>query len=153
MACEGIKTAQELNLDDGVNSWVPDEDLVFGKELYSILKCPSHVAETAKLSQFFKHLLTNQSLHTVVASTLRNIQPMAGDNIKDFSAINMWYERLDKRYNFSLGSVILPLLKTDNLTRLAKLDPPYLKDFKARVDENQLGNITKFFGKTLTKIC
>ena len=97
MACEGIKTAQELNLDDGVNSWVPDEDLVFGKELYSILKCPSHVAEAAKLSQFFKHLLTNQSLHSVVASTLRNIQPMAGDNIKDFSAINMWYERLDKR--------------------------------------------------------
>ena len=147
MACEGIKTAQELNLDDGVNSWVPDEDLVFGKELYSILKCPSHVAETAKLSQFFKHLLTNQSLHTVVASTLRNIQPIAGDNIKDFSAIDMWYERLDKRYNFSLGPVILPLLKTDNLTRLTELDPPFLKDFKAMVYQHQLDNLSRVFGK------
>ena len=77
-------------------------------------------------------------MNTVMAATLCNIQPMAGDNIKDFSAINMWYKRLDTRYNFSLGPVILPLLNTDNLTQLAKLDPPYLKDFKANSEEHQL---------------
>ena len=144
-----LKTVQELNLDHGVNTWVPEEDLAFGKELYSIFKCQIPVVEAAKLSQLFRHLLTNHKLNTVVASTMHNIQ--AGD--KDFSAIaiNMWYKRLDKRYNFSLGPAILPLLKTDNLTRLAKLDPPYMKDFKASIDENQLGNITKFFGKTFNK--
>ena len=77
---------------------------------------------------------------------------MAGDNIKDFTAINLWYERLDTRYNFSLGPVVLPLLKTDNLIQLAKLDPPYLKDFKASIDEHQLDNISTVFGKNLRKV-
>ena len=88
-------------------------------------------------------------MNTVVASTMRNIQPLGGDNIKDFSAINMWYESLDKRYNFSLGPVILPLLKTDNLTRLANLDLPYLKDLNATRDGHQLENISTAFGKIL----
>ena len=140
-----LKTAQELNLDHGANTWIPEEDLALGKELYSIIKCQFPVAEEAKLSQLFKHLVTNYSLSTVVASTLHNIQPMARDNIKDFTAINMWYERLDKRYNFSLGPVVLPLLKTDTLTQLVKLDPPYMKDFKARVDE--LDSLSTIFGK------
>ena len=117
-----------------------------GKELYSIIKCPFYVTEAAKLSQFFRHLLNNHRLNTVVASTIRNIQPLAGNNIKDFTAINMWYERLDTRYNFSLGSVILPLLKTEDLTQLAKLDPPYLKEFKASIDEGQLDKLSKVFG-------
>lgn len=144
-----VKTAQELNLDHGVNSFVPDEDLAFGKKLISIIKCPFHVAEAAKLSQFFKHLLNSQSLNTVVASTLRNLKPRAGNDLKDMSAINMWYERLDKRYNFSLGSVLLPLLKTDSLTQLAKLDPPYMMDFKATRDDLQLNNVSTAFGKIL----
>ena len=129
------KTSEELNLDFGVNTWVPNEDLAFGRELYSVMKCPyPHVTEAAKLSNFFRHLVTNQTLNTVVASTMRNIQPLVGDNINDFTAINMWYERLDKRYNLSLGPVILPLMTTEHLTQLAKLNPPFLKDFKAYMD-------------------
>ena len=109
------------------------------------------MVEVAKFSQLFKHLLNSHNLSTVMAATMRNVKPMAGDNMKDFSAINMWYERLDKRYNFSFGTVVLPLLKTDTLTQLVKLDTPVMKDFKASIDKNQLGNITKFFGKTFNK--
>ena len=147
-----LKTSEELNLEHGVNTWVPDEDLACGKELFSIMKCFPHVTEEAKLSHFFRHLLTNHTLNTVVASTMRNIQPMAGDNIKDFTAINMWYERLDKRYNLSLGPVILSLMTTEHLTQLARLDPPYLKDFKAKTDvqDHLLDNISNAFGKTYT---
>ena len=67
-----LKTAEELNLDHGVNSWVPEEDLNFGKELFSIIRCQFPVVEAAKLSQLFKHLLTatSQNLNTVVTSTL-----------------------------------------------------------------------------------
>ena len=60
---------------------------------------------------------------------MHNIQPRAGDNIKDFTAINMWYQRLDERYNFSLGPNILPLMTTDSLTKLEALDPPFLKNY------------------------
>ena len=59
---------------------------------------------------------------------MHNIQPRAGDNIKDFTAINMWYQRLDERYNFSLGEAILPLMTTDSLIKLATLDPPFLQN-------------------------
>ena len=144
------KTSEELNLEYVVNTWVPDEDLACGKELFSIMKCFPHVTEEAKLSHFFRHLLTNHTLNTVVASTMRNIQPMAGDNIKDFTALNMWYERLDKRYNLSFGPVILPLMETEHLTLLARLDPPYLKDFKDNIDEQQPHNLSTMFGKICT---
>ena len=64
---------------------------------------------------------------SVVAATMHNIQPRAGDNIKDLTAINMWYQRLDERYNFSLGEVILPLMSSDSVKHLEKLGPPYLQ--------------------------
>ena len=41
--------------------------------------------------------------------------------------INMWYQRLDERYNFSLGGAILHLMTPDNLKLLATLDPPFLQ--------------------------
>ena len=58
---------------------------------------------------------------------MHNIQPRAGDNIKDFTAINMWYQRLDERYNFSLGPNILPLMTTGNLNKIITLNPPFLQ--------------------------
>ena len=142
-----LKTAKELGLGHDVDKWVPSEDLSFGIELFSIMEYPFQVAEEAKLSQFFRHLLTNHSLNTVVASSMRNLQPLAGDDVKNFTLINMWYERLDERYNFSLGSIILPLLGSENLTQLAKLDPLNLKDFKATIEKHQYGNNSIGFGE------
>ena len=142
------KTGQDLNLINGSNiwNWIPEDNLAFGMKLYSALfYCPETLIEAAKLSKLFESLLNNHNLNTVVAATMQNIQPRAGDNIKDFAAINMWYERLDERYNFSLGSNILPLLTTDNLNQLMRLDPPYMKDY------NTSGNMSAIFGKTLVK--
>ena len=59
---------------------------------------------------------------------MHNIQPRAGDNIKDFTAINMWYQRLDERYNFSLGNNIFPLMTTKDLELFTALDPPFFED-------------------------
>ena len=78
-----------------------------------------------------------------MASTLRNIQPMAGDNIKDFTAINMWYERLDKRYNFSLESVILPLLNFKSLAELEMLEPPFMKKVNNTINAKRSSVIGK----------
>ena len=79
---------------------------------------------------------------------MHNIQPRAGDNIKDFTAINMWYERLDERYKFSLGPVILPLMTMDNLEQLENVDPPFMKEIKARINATQHKNMpTLSFGK------
>ena len=92
---------------------------------HSPLCClPAELVEAAKLSKLFESLITTENLNTVVAATMHNIQPRAGDNIKDFTAINMWYQRLDERYNFSLGYAVLPLMTTDNLRELANLKPP-----------------------------
>ena len=125
-----FKTGQELSLINGSNlwNWIPDEILEFGIKLYWTLhNCPRILTESTKLSKLFESLITNENLNTVVAATMHNIQPRAGDNIKDFTAINMWYQRLDERYNFSLGEVILPLMNSDSVKHLEKLGPPYLQ--------------------------
>ena len=95
----------EVGLLPGNSYSISDEDLAFAIELYSVVyHCPSNIVEAAKLAVFFEHLLTKHNLNTVVAATMHNIQP--SNNVGDFTAINMWYERLDKRYNFSLGPAI-----------------------------------------------
>ena len=98
-------------------------------------------------SSFFESLLINHNLNTVVAATMENIQPRAGDNIKDFTAINMWYERLDERYNFSLGSNIFPLMTSDNLKQLAMLDPPFMNKINSRINDVKFNNMASISGK------
>ena len=99
--------------------------------------------EAAKLSALFKSLLTKHSLNTVVATTMHNIQPRAGDNIKDFTAINMWYQRLDERYNFSLGPNILPLWNPKSLAKLERLEPPFMKKVNNTIDAKRSAVIGK----------
>ena len=121
------------------------EDIRFITELFSAIHyCPENLIEAAKLSKLFESLITNENLNTVVAATMHNIQPRAGDNIKDFTAINMWYQRLDERYNFSLGPNILHLMTTDSLTHLTDLDPPFLKDHRKVLGAN---NTSLAFGR------
>ena len=83
---------------------------------------------------------------------MANIQPGAGDNIKDFTAINMWYERLNERYNFSLGSSILPLMTSDSLKQLGTLDPPFLKGNKENISEQEYNNVSTLSSKTLSHV-
>ena len=84
------KTGKELNLKYDWNEWIPEKDIRFGMELYSINHyCPEKLTEAAKLYSFFENLLSKENLPTVVAATMHNIQPRAGDNVKDFEAINM----------------------------------------------------------------
>ena len=100
------------------------------------------------LDLFFENLLTAQNLKTVVSATFHNVQPSGGKVIDDFAAIDMWYERLDKRYNFSLAPAILGLMTTDNLEELEKLDPPYLEEYK----RNRYHNISALFGIKMLSI-
>ena len=143
------KTAQDLKINYD-NYWIPEEDLRLGTELFAALHyCPDNLIEAAKLSKLFESLITNENLNTVVAATMHNIQPRAGDSIKDFTAINMWYQRLDERYNFSLGPNILTLMTAEMLTHLTDLDPPFLRD---HIEVLRANNTSLAFGKNLLKI-
>ena len=127
------------------NTWIRDEDIPLGMELYSaIYYCPDHLKEAKYLSLFFNHILTEQTLRTVVATTFHNIQPNGGGWIKDFSAVNMWYKRLEARYNFSLGPSILGSITSDKLSELVTLHPPYLDEHKI---EQKTDNKSALFGK------
>ena len=122
------RIAQELNLTIGFNGWIPEYDMFLGAKLLSVINdCSARLVEVIKLSVFFESLLTNESLETVVAATMNSIQPRAEDTIKDFTAINVWYEELDKRYDFSMGLAVTGLFTTNQLRQLRKLAPPYLK--------------------------
>ena len=122
-----LDIAHDQNLTIWLDGWIPDADLILGtKLLVVILHCPDHLVEAAKLSFFFKTLLTNHSLETVVAATMNSIQPRAGDTIQDFTAVNMWYDRLNQMYNFSIFPIIAALSTNSHLGQLRNLEPPYM---------------------------
>ena len=75
---------------------------------------------------------------------MHNIRPLAGDNIQDFNAMNMWYQRLNERYNFSLARAILPLLSSNDLEQLEAQNPPFLKE---KINAVQLDNLSAIFGE------
>ena len=147
-----VQTGQELNLRFGFYTWISsEEELALGTKLFSVLHyCPQHLVESAKLSVFFESLLKNQSLETVSAATMHNLQPWAKDNIKDFTAMNMWYKHLSERYNFSLGPAIIGMSTTKQLSGLAELDPPYLKEYQNAIDlclhREECNNLTLLYG-------
>ena len=136
------KTALNLKINYGYN-WISEEDLRLGTELYSALSCPAKLVEAAKLSKLFESLIINENLSTVVAATMHNIQPRAGDNIKDFTAIYMWYQRLDERYNFSLGPVLLSMLDSKSIQDLVLLEPPFLEELNKVIN----ASVAAIFGK------
>ena len=123
-----VDIVHDQNLTIWLNGWIPDADLILGTKLFAvILHCPDHLVEAAKLSLFFKTMLTNHSLESVVAATMNSIQPRAGDTIQDFSTVNMWYDRLDQMYNFSIFPIIAALSTNSQLGQLRNLEPPFLK--------------------------
>ena len=122
--------------DTKAHIWVPEEEIALVMELYMYLQyCESQILEAAQLSVFFDTLLANETLETLVVSTLQNMQPRSKGDVKDFSAINMWYRQLDQTYNFSLGPVIMALSTTEEVEELTELDAPYLMDYCGQGDD------------------
>ena len=125
------KTLRQLKVHFHWDMKIQEEDKKFIDDLYLLLvSCPDQLIENAKLSAFFENLLrTSHTLETIIAATMHNIQPRAsGSNIKNFTGINEWYRRLDRRYNFSLAPALLPLMTTDNLKELESRKPPFLEE-------------------------
>ena len=140
------------------NIKIDEEDIEFGKQIYSaLLFCPNHFKEARKLWVFFKAFLPSikpkkSDLNTLVAATFHSLLPKSGNNMKDFTPLNMWYEALDQKYNFSLGPTILGLVTTDGLAQLTKHDLPFLKMFKTTfkncVNTGECHEMAQLKGKT-----
>ena len=77
------------------------------------------------MSVFFEMLLTNHSLETLVASTMNNLQPRVGENVKDLAAMNLWFKELENKLNLSLGSLLVSLSPTTDLIKLDQFEPPF----------------------------
>ena len=150
------QTMERMNMDYKKHPDISDEDIELGVELYSYLHyCEKKMVEAAKLSVFFVKLLTDHSLETLVASTLNNIQPRVGDKLDDLTAMNMWFEYLDKKLNFSLGPLLVGLSSTSKLKKLQELDPPFLREYAnfttECLQEDHCEDILQVTGKIATK--
>ena len=143
------------------NIRIDKEVIEFGKQIYGVvLFCPSHLTESRKLNDFFKNFLYDvnydpqkkSEVNSLVAATFHSLIPGAGSNIKDLTPLNIWYEALGQRYNFSLGPIILGFMTTDRLAQLAKLDVPFLKEYKTYVQNclnaGECQKMAKLVGKT-----
>ena len=80
---------------------------------------------------------------------MNSIQPRAGDTIQDFTAINMWYEELDRRYNFTIGPIVAALLTSEQLKQLKGLNPPFLYNVSDKIHGKARNHtISHITGKT-----
>ena len=143
---------EELHLEYKEYQQISDEDIELGVELYSHLHyCERKVVEAAKLSVFFEKLLANHSLRTVVATTMNNVQPRVGDRLNDITAMNMWFEHLDKKLNLSLAPLLVGLLSATELRSLLELDPPFLRNYAEQIgtciDEGRCEGVANITGK------
>ena len=91
--------------------------------------------------------MEDNSLGTVLSATFNNLEPKLGNDIKDYTAMNMWYnylyKELDTKYNFSLAASVIALSTTEQLVELEKLDPPYFREYKEQ-DNDIAGNIIHY---------
>ena len=143
---------EELQLEYKEYPQISDEDIELGVELYSYLHyCERKVVEAAKLSLFFEELLTNHGLRTVVATTMNNIQPRVGEKLEDLTAMNMWFDHLDKKLNLSLGPLLVGLSSTSELRSLLELDPPFLRNsaeqIRKCIDEGHCDDVANITGR------
>ena len=85
---------------------------------------------------------------------MNNIQPRVADNLQDLTAMNMWFQELDKKLNVSasLGPLLFGLSSTTQLIKLEELDPPYLRMFTTAIKvclyENDCEGLLQVTGKT-----
>ena len=134
-----VKAAQDLDLVIGFNGWVPEDDLKLGgKLLLMVTICPAHLIEAAKLSVLFEALINYFGLDTLITATINSVQPRAGGSIKDFTSSNMWFQRLNQKFNFSLGPFLEALSTSEQLTRLQKLHPPFLNHLNTSSKSHQI---------------
>ena len=133
-----LKTGQHLNLTFDPFPWIYyDDDLPFGTELLTILRdCSSHTVESARMYFFFKQLIIQERLETVIASTMNSVAPKADKTVQeDLSSVNMWYNKLDDIFRFSLASALSPLSSTKQQRQLSTLKPPFWNDTHSVAEE------------------
>ena len=133
-----FKSGDDLGITVEDTPWIRDDDLEFATELFTALRdCPEHLIESAKMFFFFEHLIKHHSLETLIASTMNNIAPRADKNIKDFSAVNLWYTRLDGIFNFELAPVLDVFSTTQQQRSMRDSNPPFLTHGTSLIDEKQ----------------
>ena len=127
---EKIRTELKIEDTNRTNNVDPDKYLQETLETFSLLFfCPpQHLVEAVKLGIFYKNLIKNESPRTLVMATMNSLRP--NNWFENKNLLNELFTELDKEYNFQLGPVLIALSPSSQLDQLAKLDLPYLKDYK-----------------------
>ena len=110
-----------------ISSNVSEEDLVFGTELFTVLTlCHDHIVEAAKLAVFMTNLLDNHNLRTIIQTTVNTIEQGSVTSQQNVESVKEFYKELDRKYNLSLGIILIALSTQSQLRAMLHQDSPYL---------------------------
>ena len=128
---EKIRTELKIKDTNTTNNVDPDKYLQETLETFSLFYfCPpQRLVEAVKLGIFYKNLIENESPRTLVMATMKHISPNS-NKFDNKNLLHKIFNELDKEYNFQLGPALIALFPSSQLDQLAKLDLPYLKDYK-----------------------
>ena len=100
-------------------------------EVFSLLYfCPpQHLVEAIKLGIFYRNLLENENLRTLVMAVMYNISPRQANRFENKDLLHELFNEMDKEYDFQLGPALIALSSELELEKTAKLELPFLASY------------------------
>ena len=126
----------EMNLTN-TESFISENDIEMGTKLFIDLHyCPNSVQESIKLSMFYRDLLEEQNLRTIIQATMNNVLP-ATSAVEDSTTMINFFNELDQMYNFTHGltPLLIAISSSDQLKELTKLGLPFLDSYNDVINQ------------------
>ena len=120
---------------------ISEDDMKTGFMMYSGL---IYCSESVALSKFLQGILSSQSPRSIIQATVNTIQ--SGDIVEraDKEGMNLFYQALDKIFQFQLGKILLATASKSEIESMKAKDWPYF--FHHSIELEQCLNGTNCHG-------
>ena len=126
-------------------------------EVFSLLYfCPpQHLLEAIKLGIFYRYLLENENLRTLVMAVMNNISPKEADAIENKDLLHEFFTGLDKEFDLQLEPALVALSSELELEEMSRLELPIIASYKDPINKcigeeqncSQLDSLVQSSGK------
>ena len=126
-------------------------------EIFSLLYfCPpQQLVEAIKLGIFYRNLLENENLRTLVMAVMNNISPKEADAIENKDLLHEFFTGLDKEFDLQLEPALVALSSELELEEMSRLELPIIASYKDPINKcigeeqncSQLDSLVQSSGK------
>ena len=112
-----------ITVDDNCYDNITEENIMTGIKIYSAMVFCSR--EMLQSYRFIKKSILDQSLNTLLISTVNTIESEKLKEYETKKAFNQFYHILRETYDLRFGDILLLLSSPSQLNRMIKMERPY----------------------------